>query len=173
MTGSLTPIYRELAADGGNFWGNNIVQYERTIGKMIHRTGAKSILDYGCGRGDPWKHGWAARLGAESVALYDPAFPQHDQLPAGTFDGVLCSDVLEHVPEEEVPALVRTLFDKANLFVWASVCCRPAKKVLPDGRNMHVTVRPLAWWWEHFEKEQEATRYAQGRDVRFRLTETP
>jgi hypothetical protein len=32
--------------------------------------------------------------------------------------------------------------------VWASVCCRPAKKHFPDGVNMHVTVMPLDWWQE-------------------------
>lgn len=172
MEGKLTPIYRELADKGANFWGHNIVQHERMIHKMIARTGSRTLLDYGCGRGDPWASGWAAKLGVDSVALYDPAFPQHDKLPEGTFDGVLCSDVLEHVPKDEVTALIAMLFNKAECFVWASVCCRPAKKRLPDGTNMHVTVAPVSWWDSLFHAEQERAARG-GKLLRYHLTETP
>ncbi len=170
MKGSLTKVYREIAAEGGNFWGNNILQHEAEIRRLVQQTGAHTLMDYGCGRGDPWRGGLAQRLGCSSHFLYDPAFRTHDVLPkqGAHFDGVLCSDVLEHVPENEVPAFVQSLFDYADRFVWASVCCRPAKKKLPDGTNMHVTVRPMEWWHAQF-------RAARPRNeaVIYRLTETP
>jgi hypothetical protein len=72
--------------------------------------------------------------------------------PAGTFDGVLCSDVLEHVPDEELDVFIPRLFAYADKFVWASVCCRAAKKCFPSGENMHVTIRPMSWWRRRFKQ---------------------
>ena len=32
-------------------------------------------------------------------------------------------------------------------FVFLSIACRPAKrKRLPDGRDVHVTIKPPKWW---------------------------
>lgn len=166
------PLYREMAAGGDNFHGLSIVQHSRVIGKLINRLGAKTILDYGCGRGDAYKQphrlhrDWGLRWW--DVTLYDPSFPEHNEEPGKTekFDGVLCSDVLEHVPEEQVDEFVARLFHHAKKFVWASVCCRPAKKCFPGTEiNLHCTVRPFEWWQEVFQ------RHAGG--IEFCLVETP
>jgi hypothetical protein len=62
-------------------------------------------------------------------------------LPEGRFDGVVCTDVLEHCPEEDLPWIVGELFGYARLFVFANVACYPAAKKLPNGENAHCTIR--------------------------------
>jgi hypothetical protein len=102
------------------------------------------------------------------ITLYDPAFERICETPHGKFDGVLCSDVLEHIPELAVDLFIERLFGYATKFVWASVCCRPAKKTFPDGvTNLHVTVHDMAWWTAKFE--QAKAKYG----IDFYLTETP
>ena len=170
----LVPLYRSMAKDGANFRGLSILQHRKQLAQLVREHKAKTLLDWGCGAGEAWRppHKMHKDMGLRwfDVTLYDPAFPEHDERPLAhsTFDGVLCSDVLEHVPEEDVDDLVATLFRHARQFVWASVCCRPAKKLFPDGRNMHVTLQPLAWWTEVFERLKPTDR-----DVRFYLIETP
>jgi len=168
----LIPLYRELAAkDSNNFQGLSILQHKERIQKLAREVRAKSMLDYGCGRGDAYRspHKLHHQLGIEraNVALYDPAFRRDDVLPTGKFDLVLCSDVLEHVPEDQVDEVIARLFSYARYAVWASVCCRPAKKTFPDGTNMHVTVQPYEWWRRKFQTWADAT------NIRFELTETP
>lgn len=162
--------YREMAAGGDQFRGLTILQHRKQIAELVRLHGAKSLLDYGCGGGDAWKspHKLHKELGLRwfEVTLYDPAFPEHDERPSGKFGGVLCSDVLEHVPEPEVLALIERLFSHANRFVWASVCCRPAKKSFADGTNMHVTLHPIEWWRERFAERAPA-------GVQWVLVETP
>jgi methyltransferase family protein len=147
--------YRNLVESGSdNFKGLGITQYQNQIGRLIAKSGSKTVLDYGCGAGFQYAAPWEIhkQWGVDVPTLYDPAFASHDKLPKGKFDAVLCSDVLEHIPEAEVPALVKTLFDYSKRFVWASVCCRIAKKSFDDGLNMHVTVNAFWWWQAKFVK---------------------
>lgn len=171
---NLIPLYRQLAADGGNFRGLSILQHRKHIGQLCREHKAKKLLDYGCGAGDAWRtpHRLHKDFGLHwfDVTLFDPAFEEHCERPFGMFDGVLCSDVLEHVPEadDQLDEVIRDLFAFARGFVWASICCRPAKKSFPDGTNMHCTLHPMGWWHDLFEVHRPRER-----DVAFVLVETP
>ena len=83
--------------------------------------------------------------------LYDPAVDEFSAKPRGKFDGVICTDVAEHVPEDEVDVFLSDVFSHARKFVFITICTRPAKKLLPDGRNCHLTVKPATWWLRTIE----------------------
>lgn len=167
---SMIPRYRELAALGESLRGLTILRYADEIGDLVRRHRAQRLLDFGCGAGDAYRQphvvhrSWGLRW--FEVELYDPAFDEHAEKPHGIFDGVICCDVLEHVPRDAVDAFIVTLFSHARRFVWASVCCRPAKKAFPDGTNLHVTIEPADWWRDAF------TRLAP-EGVHWTLVETP
>ena len=150
--------YRAMAARGNVFRGMTVVRHEQDIGDLIRKHGARTLLDYGCGAAEAYEPPTELhkRWGVERPHRYDPAFDQFGVRPRGQlFDGVICSDVLEHVAEDNVPKFVSTLFCHATRFVFASVCCRPAAKTFPDGSNLHVTVEPYEWWWEQFRRQSE------------------
>lgn len=170
--------YRQMAAKGTQLWGLSILQHAREIQGLIEKTGSTRLLDFGCGGAAAYREPNMIHLQwkIEMPALYDPAFPQFELLPDGTFDGVLCSDVLEHIAIEDVPETIGKLFERADKFVWASVCCRQAKKTFEDGLNLHVTVRPYAWWRREFETVSRAvsiSRFGEENRVIWKLTETP
>ncbi len=170
MAEDLIARYRELAASGEYLRGLTILRHRGQLGDLMREHKASSLLDYGCGAGDAWKE--PRRLHRQfglrwfDVRLYDPAFQQHAEKPHGRFDGVLASDVAEHIPEGEVDEFIATLFRHARKFVWASVCTRPAAKTFPGTDiNLHVTQRPMEWWTEAFRRHAIA--------VPFYLVETP
>ena len=171
---SLIPAYRAMAGTE-NFHGLSVLQHADSIGKMVRLVRAKTLLDFGCGRGDAYRsphHVWKQwDLPFSGVTLYDPAFNRNDQLPAADkkFDVVVCSDVLEHIPEAEVDEFIDRLIGYARHALWASVCCRKAKKKFPDGTNLHVTVKPYDWWHDKFTEAVARAR----RNVAFTLVETP
>lgn len=145
--------YRALH-DLGAFNSRSMAQWGREIGLLVRRHGARTLLDYGCGSGNAYLEDRIHKrfFGGVMPTLYDPASAAFAARPKGRFDGVICSDVLEHVPEDELPAVVDDLARYSIKFVFASVCCRPAKKSFPDGTNLHVTVRPFRWWCDLFAR---------------------
>ena len=150
--------YQEMAATGLSFRGLSLLTHRETIRALIRKTGSKTLLDWCAGAGDAYRtpnkihEKWGLKL--SDVVRHDPAFPKYARIPEGRFDGVICSDVLEHIPGPDVDKTIETLFDYSLKFVFASVCCRPAKKFFPNsgdpGINLHVTIRPFNWWREKF-----------------------
>jgi hypothetical protein len=76
--------------------------------------------------------------------LYDPGVPEYDTLPEGIFDGVYSTDVMEHIPKEQIPETFETIFEKAEKFVFLAICTQPAIAILPNGENAHCTVEPIS-----------------------------
>jgi len=138
--------YRALHRQG-KFRGLTTLRHADEISALCAKHGAKTLLDYGSGAGEQYypPHELQKKWGVE-VTCYDPAVDGIDVLPPGFFDGVICIDVLEHIPDDELAGVIGAIGDRVNKFAFFSVCCRPSKKTLPDGRNVHLTIKAFAAW---------------------------
>ena len=172
---NLIALYRQMH-DAGKFEGEPRAEEDRQIRDLCRRHGARRILDYGAGKGAKYVDSQltmdgqsfpnvGAYWGVEDIVCYDPASAGFERLPTGPFDGVVSTDVLEHIPEEDLPWVVAEMFQLADRFVYANVTSWPAQKNLPNGENAHCTIRPVAWWRELVE-----TARAGCRDVDFVFT---
>lgn len=136
------------------FSGNGCLKYLHRITDIAARTRSITLLDYGCGKGDQYKKpmpGSTMRMDEIwNVTKYDPAVPEFCALPTGTFDFVWCIDVLECIPEDDIPVILRRLANYATKALFIAVSTLPSKKTLPDGQNAHITQRPKEWWYERF-----------------------
>ena len=159
----ITDGYRDLnrrahlAADG---YGVQGYKYLQPILALAERVGAQSILDYGCGQGT--LAAYAKRMSPLPVHNYDPAIPEWAGEPSPA-DVVVCTDVLEHIEPLCLPEVMEHLAFLTNKAAYFIIACRPAKRVLDDGRNAHLIVREPAFWFntlsEHFDVvEFKATR---------------
>jgi hypothetical protein len=169
----LVAAYRTMHADGERFLnvapghtfpGISLLPEAHHIKRLVDRTGALNLLDYGSGKGLQYD-ARQVRLpsgevvasiveywGVDYVHCYDPSVPEFAALPEGRFDGVISTDVLEHCPEEDLPWIVTEMFSYAERFLFANVACYPAKKRLPSGENAHCTIRPPEWWSALFQR---------------------
>ncbi len=170
---ALYQLYRQMhAGDGGKtgmsakmskkrsrkatFGGGSLTPHLATIAALVHRYKPTTLLDYGSGKGglyqDSPKHAPDSRYKmladwpGVTVTCYDPGYEPFSQPVAGHFDAVISTDMLEHVPEEDVPWVLDELFARARRFLYLVAACFPARKHLPDGQNAHCTVMPPAWW---------------------------
>jgi hypothetical protein len=168
----LAEAYRQLHVEGERFLniapvdtfpGHSLPAQAHRVKRLIVGTGAANILDYGSGKGRQYDSrvvyaedgraydGFQDYWGVDFIQCYDPGYAPFSAFPNGRFDGVICTDVLEHCPEEDLPWIIDEMFGLAERFVFASVACYPARKRLPSGENAHCTVKPAAWWQTLFE----------------------
>ncbi len=138
------------------FSGYSIKSCVDDIAELVESHGSKRLLDYGSGKGYQYLGPMRVheRWGGILPHCYDPGVKQLRKKPDGLFDGIICTDVMEHIEEDDVPGVLASIFGYAapSAFVFFCIACRPAKrKRLPDGRDVHVTVKPPAWWGKRLE----------------------
>ena len=85
------------------------------------------------------------------MTCYDPGYAPFAAPIEEEYDGVVCTDVLEHVADDDIPWVLDELFRHARDFVYAVAACYRAHKTLPNGENAHVTLRPTSWWRDQME----------------------
>jgi len=162
----LIKAYKDLHNETSKFKGISVIPFAMDIYDIIKFNDCKSIFDYGCGKGIPYKdkykevdpkgkvpnfdkplHKW---WGIDELFLYDPAYSEHDKLPTKQYDLVLCTDVLEHVAEEDLHWTVQELCNFADKAVFINVSTELAKKTFKIGKykgeNVHISLFNHEWW---------------------------
>jgi len=136
--------------DYGN--GGCLKFYLQHIVDLVQDWNAESLLDFGCGKAEGYLEYSHHEHWGILPSLYDPAIPEYQTLPEGTFDGVISFDVMEHIPKEQIPETFDQIFSRADKFVFLGIATSPAEAVLPNGDNAHCTVEPIGWWEEMVHK---------------------
>lgn len=126
-----------------HFSGTSLEPHIEEIKLLIKKYDCKTILDYGCGKASYHKKN---KLG--NVTLYDPYYEPYSKKPTDNdlFDIVLCTDVLEHIPENEVGKVLHELMFYTDKVLFLSICTKPAKKTFSNGENVHLTIKSKEWW---------------------------
>jgi tetratricopeptide (TPR) repeat protein len=131
----------------GNY-GISGAKWAAPVQAIIDQLQPDSVLDYGAGcctldkalraQSGPAMRSYVWRN-------YDPCVDGMDATPEPA-DLVVCTDVLEHIEPENLDAVLDDLqrvVVKVGFFV---IAARPAKKILPDGRNAHLIQEGPRWW---------------------------
>ena len=167
----LAQFYRDMHQQGDQlkqvpadktFDGKSLRPHILAVKQAVEEFQLKTLLDYGCGKATFYDRaeletpngktlrGLKQIWGVDGITLYDPGFEPYSQLPSGTFDGVICTDVMEHCSEEDIDWIIDELFAFSNRYLLCSIACYPAKKLLPNGENVHITLKKPGWWIDKF-----------------------
>jgi len=145
--------YQQMHSRGAFSGGSLKYEYADSIRTIVNHTGSKTVLDFGCGKAAHYKKENPINekfgIASQNVSFYDPGVEEYSELPAGDFDGVICTDVLEHIPEPLLNETLQTIFSRARKFVFLVIDCGLAVKCLPNGENAHITVKSPDWWNNH------------------------
>lgn len=126
----------------------------------INKRKSVKILDYGCGHAIHWhdekiihnevKKSLTSIIGDKLQCFYryDPAHPLYSKLPLEKFDIVVCTDVMEHVLDSDLPTLLNNIKNslEPNGVVIFSICTIPSRNRFIDGINMHVNIKSKEEW---------------------------
>lgn len=152
-------LMHEMGKYRGGF-NDNLME---NIKPLFERFKPETLLDYGSGKGRQYSElnqhlEWHGEV---KPTCYDPGHEPFATKPEGTFDGVICTDVAEHIPEHAVKEFLQTVINYATKCVFLCIYTQLAVKSLPDGRNAHLTVQHAKWWAKRIVEAMEA-RFGDG-----------
>ncbi len=134
------------------FDGHSTYEFRHLIYNIIKRTRSKTILDYGSGKGIQYKKQNLDLYWSVEAVCYDPYYQPYNKLPDNQFDGVICVEVLEHVPEERLEIVFTNIFSRAKKFVFFTICMITGGTFFTTGENVHITIQSKDWWIEKIKK---------------------
>jgi SAM-dependent methyltransferase len=144
--------------------------YTRALTRQGYFGGCRNLLDVGCGSGVSVRyHREISGIEAYGIDFASPAVEtwkkcgvdkfcsvaSAEDIPFkdDTFDMVTCTDVLEHVPEENVPRVFAEMFRVGRNRFFFTVALEPAQEKMPhDGTEPHICLKPPEWWVEQAGK---------------------
>jgi len=130
-------------------WGTSARKHKANVERLIEAIGARTLIDYGCGKGELFK---TIRPNTSiQVIEYDPGIEGKDTRPAGSYDLLVCLDVMEHIEPDHLNEVMEHFKDLIGKFGFFVISNRYAKAVLPDGRNAHLIVENPVWWESVFK----------------------
>lgn len=142
--------YKQLHATNSGY-GASSAKFIDEISVIINYLRPRTVLDFGCGKG-----ALLAELERHYPHIrfygYDPAVPGREHIPVNRVDLVINTDVLEHIPEKELPAVTTRIAELSDK-VYFNLHHALAKTILPNGDNAHCTVKPAAWYHSLMESK--------------------
>lgn len=132
--------YRKLHSENGTY-GKTSLRLRNHFQRYVDQLNPGTVLDYGCGKSKLIDN---LETNAQ-LYRYDPAIPEYSEKPEDTFDLVINTDVLEHIPENLLPGILSNIKHISKNAAFC-ICLVEAVHTLPDGSNCHLTVRPVKWW---------------------------
>lgn len=121
------------------------------IADLVRRTDARRLLDYGSGKGYQYLADRVhERWGGILPHCFDVGVWHLRRRPEGEFDGLICTDVMEHIAECDIDDVLDDalgfLRRDALVFAYFNVFCNLSGRNWREGKNVHLTVRPPEWW---------------------------
>ena len=94
------------------FLGYSLTPWIEKISEIIKELECNSLLDFGCGKAFLYNNSFKFKgsnylnlqdyFKIKDLILYDPAVEIYSRYPDKNCDGVICTDVIEHIPEEDI-----------------------------------------------------------------------
>ena len=129
----------------------------KAIEKWLKEFKPQSIFDYGCGKGGVVKALHESYPDINAVG-WDPGHPSFQNRPAGNWDMLISTDVLEHIEPVFLDSVLKDIHETFQKNAFLIIATSPAKKFLPDGRNAHLIVETPGWWKDKIEKNMPGVK---------------
>jgi 2-polyprenyl-3-methyl-5-hydroxy-6-metoxy-1,4-benzoquinol methylase len=128
--------------------------------ELMNAYGCKSVLDVGCGTGKATIKFNAWGLHAVGVDITRKGLDKDlaDIIPfnqsclwdmaeyISPYDATYCIDVMEHIPEEKVEAVIDNLADRCNKIAIFQIAMFQDRFGELIGERLHLTVKTKDWW---------------------------
>jgi 2-polyprenyl-3-methyl-5-hydroxy-6-metoxy-1,4-benzoquinol methylase len=143
-------------------WGVTGHLLASQVHQIMTLEGLNTLLDYGCGQGKLGQ--WFAKNAPQmDLREYEPGIPRRAAMPDPA-QIVACIDVMEHVEPEYVVNVLDHIQKLAQHRVYFNISTCLAGRILNDGRNAHLTIKPHKWWIALLRERWDETNFFLARD---------
>lgn len=130
-------------------YGKSSEKIYNIVLSFITKNNIKTVIDYGCGKSR------LLEIINNEVNIdyykYDPAIEKYNQKPSKKYDLLICTDVLQHIPEEFLESSLEEIFKYASIF-FIKIKCSSHSTLLPNGTPANCTIHKKNWWIKKFKK---------------------
>ena len=138
------------------FQGTSLLKWVFQINKIIKDTKSHSLIDFGCGKA----LGYVSPIKVDNkvfknvsdfweinnMFLYDPGVKKYSKYPTRKADGIICTDVIEHIPPQDIKNFINELYKLSNKFIFVVAATNYAQKTFKNGENVHLTIKTKDEW---------------------------
>ena len=162
--------YYDAVANGTHFqetesaWaGADSKNYIEQIQCLQKHHRAKTLLDYGCGKGHQYTQKsppFDQRCGFNNAFLYDPCVSYYSKPPRSNrkFDAIICLQVIRHIPNQDIQWL-KELFERtAKKFVLIGEFDPTFKQKPKKVTNTDSESRTIDFYQEAFADWDQSSR---------------
>lgn len=132
-----------------NVWQESWTEYHAPkIQSLLNEFSCKTILDFGSGKGNQYHIDKVHMKFFNGImpCLYDPGVIEYELLLNDKFDCVICTDVLEHIPEHLLNIIIEQIYSRSERCVYLGINNSPSQSKLPNGKDVHLTRKTGPWW---------------------------
>lgn len=177
-------IGKRFQAANTSWGGDDCKNYHNQIRFLMDKYEAKTVLDYGCGKGRQYTNlvpyglpndfitepmTFQTRINAEMVYKYDPCVTEFEVEPSNQiFDAVICTQVLGSIPDNDIDWVKNKLASYADKFVFIGLHNpnTPVKRKKLMYNLSEVTYpRSVEWYLEKFTNWSGPSLYWWFRDT--------
>jgi uncharacterized Rossmann fold enzyme len=157
----------------------NVSPGEACVEPFLMLAGPGTVIDFGCGTG---RAGQRLSEAGHKVTLYDFAPNCLDEgvrarltgnlslVQGSLFDPIkiradygFCTDVMEHIPPESVDAVLQNIMGAVEK-AFFQISLVPDNMGSLIGQQLHLSVHPMSWWRETFQRLGYRIEWEQNRD---------
>lgn len=174
---------KRFQKENSSWGGDDCKNYHNQIRFLMDKYNAKTVLDYGCGKGRQYVNllpyglpndqvtepmTFQTRINADTVYKFDPCVEEFDIEPIGQqFDAVICTQVLGSIPDVDMSWLKDKFMNYATKFVFIGL--HNPDKLVKSKKRMYdpswVTYsRSVEWYQTQFENWKGPDLYWWFRD---------
>jgi hypothetical protein len=145
----------KLLAEENAFSGKALLEWHKATvwNCMIQHHAPTQWMDYGCGPAFAYQEGQRmhdiiAETNSQQPILYDPCHEPHTTFPTvESVPGVICIDVIEHIPESETTATLDYLFSVCSEWMFLFISTkRGARGFINHHESTHCTLKTRQQW---------------------------
>ena len=143
---SYIEMLEPMVSDHG--MGNTGPKYKNQILEVYKEYACTNMLDYGAGWGS-----LKDSLQPSTIPILEYEATRKDTLENRIkSDLLVCVDVLEHIELPYLENVFNDLKALTGIVSFITISTRASSKLLPDGRNAHLIIKPRKFWLKNYNK---------------------